>query len=87
MITRLNQSRYLYPVNYGPGLEAYSFDRYDEVVHVVWSKENTSLPITVPKFKLIAIYDRDGKQLTPTLVGNNYTLNVGFKPVYVIRKP
>ena len=87
LIAELQFSRFTDPVNYGTGLEGYAFKRGKEVVHIVWAIENVTLPVSVPKAKFVAAFNRDGKAITPTLTGNNYNLNVGFKPVYIIRHP
>jgi hypothetical protein len=87
LIAELQYSRYLAPFDYGEGLEAYAFSRGNERVHVLWAVENVSKQVAVPKANFIAAFDRDGNQITPTLSGDNYLLSVGFKPVYIIRKP
>ena len=84
---QLQNTNYIGPVNYGEGIEAYSFNKGPEVVHLIWTKENQTLTITVPQSKFVRAYDRDGNPITPTVVGADYSLQVGFKPIYLIRLP
>ncbi|MFN2225771.1 MAG: cellulase family glycosylhydrolase [Anaerolineae bacterium] len=81
---QLDHARYLQPVDYGPGLEAYAFRRGTQYVHVVWAIEDETLAIMIPQNNYLAAYGRDGEPLSPTLVNMNYQLQVGFEPVYVI---
>jgi hypothetical protein len=81
---QLNQARYLRPVDYGPGLDAYAFQRGTQYVHVVWAIEDETLAIMIPRNNYVAAYGRDGELLSPTLVAMNYQLQVGFEPIYVI---
>jgi hypothetical protein len=87
LIAELQDSKYLAPVDYGAGLEAYAFQRGNDRVHVIWAIENSSKTVSVPIIKFTAAFDRDGKLITPTLSGSNYILSVGFKPIYIILKP
>ena len=81
---QLNNSRYLQPVDYGPGLEAYAFHRGTQFVHVVWAIEDEVLTVSVPALSYVAAYDRDGNLLSPTLVGGQFQFQVGFDPIYII---
>jgi hypothetical protein len=84
---QLYYARYLGLADYGPGLEAYAFQRGDQRVHVVWAVEDQPLTISVPQSRFIAAYDRDGNPISPTPVGSDYQVGVGFEPVYLIRNP
>jgi hypothetical protein len=81
---QLDQARYLQPVDYGPGLEAYAFRRGTELVHVIWAIEDEILNVVVPASGYVAAFDRDGYPVTPTLVGADYEFQVGFEPIYII---
>jgi hypothetical protein len=88
LIHKLDRARYLSTVDYGSDVEAYTFRKAPNRVHVVWAKDDTSVNILVPKSKFLEAYDRDGTQIiTPPIEGNNYKLTVGFSPIYIVRKP
>jgi hypothetical protein len=83
LITRLYGTRFQQKVDYGPGIEAYSFTRGMVAVHVAWSIDTTPDTITVPQSTFMAAYDRDGSSLLPTPVDSNYQFSVGFSPIYL----
>ena len=83
LATRLAFTKYEGKADYGSQIEGYSFLRAGERVHVIWSKDTTMHTVTVPRSKLIQVYDRDGNTISPTLVGDQYQFTVGFSPVYV----
>lgn len=87
LTSQLALTQFVAPVDYGAGIEAYAFKkqyRDSYKVHVVWAQDNETLPITVSKSQFIAAYDRFGTSLTPTASGDQYQLQVGFEPVYVL---
>jgi hypothetical protein len=83
LATRLHATRFQDQVDYGPGVEAYSFFRNNELVHVVWSIDSSPDTIAVPQSRFLAAYQRDGAPLTPTTVGSDYQFVVGFSPIYI----
>ncbi len=85
--TQLQYTTYAGTVDYGSGIEAYSFARGPESVHVVWAKEDQHFNVTVPQSKFVGAYSRDGDVLTPTLQGSNDVLQVQFEPIYILRIP
>ena len=87
LILQLQNTRYVGPVDYGGGIEAYSFRRGLKYVHVVWAEENQIIAITIPQSEFVEARDRDGNLITPTLVGSDYQLQVGFEPIYIVRIP
>jgi hypothetical protein len=86
LASQLNRSIYERAVDYGPGVEAYSFLRGKDRVHVAWSKDYVADTIRVPQSVFVAAYDRDGTQLTPVAVNQDYQFTVGFSPIYVVLK-
>lgn len=84
---QLRNTRYLEPVYYGEGIEAYAFSRGTEHIHVVWAVRNETFDISVLQTDLVGAYDLEGNILTLTSVGDSYYLNVGFEPIYVVKKP
>jgi hypothetical protein len=83
LATRLQNSRFEQVVDYGLGIEAYSFAKGTRCVHVLWSIDAVADTISVPQAKFLAAYDRDGASLSPTPVGSDYQFTVGFSPIYV----
>jgi hypothetical protein len=84
LITRLAYSTYAGTADYGSAIEAYSFTKKPQRVHVAWSKDATSDIVQVPQSDLIQAYDRDGNAISPTPVGDNYRFTVGLSPVYLV---
>jgi len=84
-ITRLTLSEPLGPVNYGTGIESYAFGRGREAIHVIFTINDTALTISLPQSEFIAAYTRDGAPIPPSLSGSNYTFQVTFEPIYLIR--
>jgi hypothetical protein len=74
-------------VNYGPGLEAYRFNKGQQVVDVVFSVDTTPETVSIPEQKLIAVYSRDGFPITVSVDNGNAKLVIGFSPVYIRRLP
>ncbi|MEJ2212294.1 MAG: hypothetical protein P8129_25170, partial [Anaerolineae bacterium] len=81
---QLDESHYLYEVDYGPGLEAYAFRKGTQLVHVVWAIDDEILPISILPANYVAAFGWDGTPLSPTLVDTDLELYVGFDPIYVI---
>ena len=87
LIQRLKNTRYIGTVSYNPGIEAYSFDNRQQRVHVVWTKTDQNINLTIPGVKFIAAYGRDGNPITPIASGQDYQLSVGFSPIYIVLVP
>jgi hypothetical protein len=92
LTTRLDGARYLGRVDYGSGIDAYRFMRYDyerpREIHVVWSQQDTSIPFQVPQEKFLAAFDRDGNLLIPDpTIQADYTFNARFEAVYIMLRP
>ncbi len=83
LIARQSYSNFEMAVDYGAGVEAYSFVRQHNRLHVLWSTDAVTHTITVAQSQLLAAYDRDGASLTPTPVGSDYQFQVGFSPIYL----
>lgn len=83
LVIRLQNSRFEQAVNYGPGIEAYSFAKGTRNVHVLWSIDTVADTVSVPQSKFLIAYNRDGTALLPTPVGDDYYFTVGFSPIYV----
>ncbi|MEJ2207686.1 MAG: hypothetical protein P8129_01445 [Anaerolineae bacterium] len=81
---QLDSARYIQPVDYGPEIEAYRFQRGAESVHVAWAIEDATLSVYVPATDYVAAYDRDGNPLSPSVAGTELKLQVGFDPIYII---
>lgn len=87
LITRLANTQFQQIVDYGSTVEAYSFSRTINVVHVVWSIDFFPDTILVPQARFLAAYDRNGDAVAPSLVGTDYEFAIGFSPIYVELKP
>lgn len=83
LVVELNRSRFVAPVHYGSGVEAYSFLRERDRVHVAWSTDTIPDTIYVPQSEFLGAYDREGNPLSPIEVGTDYQLAVGFSPIYL----
>lgn len=83
----LQTAEYTGTVDYGQGVEAYAFARYDRRVHVVWAIDDQTLAISVPQSRFIDAVDRDGNALTPIAFGDNYLFLARFEPIYITLKP
>jgi hypothetical protein len=87
LILQLGDVKFLAPIDYGSEVEGYSYKQNSNKVHVVWTKEDKSVDILIPISKFIDAFDRDGNQISsPPVEGSNYKINVGFSPIYIIRK-
>lgn len=87
LITHLDGMHYLSTIDYGAGLEGYSFGNKAQSVDIVWAQLDETLPITVSQTQFVNAYDLFGGQLDCTLVDGDCELSVGFSPVYVLRQP
>lgn len=85
-VKQLNRSIYQGVVAYGGDVEAYSFTRAKDRLHVAWSVDASPNVINVPQANFLAAYDRDGTPLTPVAAGSDYQLTVGFSPIYIVLK-
>jgi hypothetical protein len=86
LTSQLNRSLYEGSVAYGSDVEAYSFVRARDRVHVAWSLDYNADIISVPQSAFLAAYDRDGTALTPVTAYPYYQFSVGFSPIYLILK-
>ncbi len=88
LIQQLHYTEYAEPVWYGGGVEAYSFRRVlsgmNEQVHVVWTRDDETIPILVPQSNFVRAMDRDGNIITPSVSGDAYRLLAQFEPIYVV---
>jgi hypothetical protein len=86
---QLHNTVYVGAADFGPSIEAYTFERGGRRIQVIWRISPTGNPVTVsiPQNKWISGVTRDGAPLTPALVGGNYQVPVGFSPVYITRFP
>lgn len=83
----LQYARYLRSVDFGSGIEGYTFSRDGQEVDIIWARQDTPLPVALPSTELRLALDREGRMLTPTPQGANQVLLVGFDPIYLIRDP
>jgi hypothetical protein len=86
LASQLNRSVYEGSVVYGGDVEAYSFVRAKDRVHVIWSLDNVVNTINVPQSAFLAAYDRDGTALSPVAADPYYQFSVGFSPIYLVLK-
>ena len=84
LASQLNRSVPEGKVDYGVGVEAYSFLRARDRVHVAWSLDYTADMISVPQSSYLAAYDRFGTALTPVAADPYYRFTAGFSPIYLI---
>jgi hypothetical protein len=84
---QLKQATYLQPVNYGAGMEAYAFRRGAEQVHIIWTVEDTTIPIVIPRDRFIRAIDREGQAVMPSIDGANVQLSASFAPIYLFCRP
>ena len=80
---KLHGSRYLRPVDYGPGIEGYAFQKGPVELHILWAILDERLPVRIAQTKWISAFDRDGNALTPNQVGDQLEVEVGFSPIYI----
>jgi hypothetical protein len=89
---KLRFARYLYTINYGPGIEAYAFRVNSQRVHVLWAIEDQFLDVNVPISTFIEARDRLGIILydqfnPPPQSGSDYVIQVGFEPILITYTP
>jgi hypothetical protein len=87
LVNHTNRSRFEASVDYGSDVEAYSFVRETDRVHVTWSTDTIADTIDVPQSEFLAAYDREGNPLSPIEVGTDYQFAVGFSPIYLHLRP
>ncbi len=76
------------PLSYASGVEGYRFTKVNNrVVDVVWTVQDASATVSVPRSLLLAAYGQYGDPITPTIVGDNAVFTVGFSPIYIQRHP
>jgi hypothetical protein len=84
---QLERTEYLGPADYDPELEGYTFTKGSQWVQVLWAKHDQTLAVTIPQFKFVGAYTRDGNMITPISAGTDLKLLVQFQPIYLIREP
>jgi hypothetical protein len=72
-------------VAYAWGIEAYTFHKGAFRIDIIFAVEDISYTISVPQANYIAAYDRFGDLITPTLAGSDYSLNIQYEPIYLVR--
>lgn len=85
---QIANSSYARTVDYGAGVEAYEFVKFGQRLHVIWSRQNTTNEIVVPRAQFVSAVDRNGAPLQP--FSSNDTFNwfaVGFDPMYITLTP
>ncbi len=87
LIKRLESYQTVTPVDYGIGLEAYRFLVENQFVDVVFALQDQQSTVAIPQSKFVAAYTRDGAVISPASSSTNYLVDVGFTPVYILRKP
>lgn len=88
LILRLENAKYHEPVYYGNDVEAYAFWQGNKKIHVIWTKEDKSVEILIPKSDFIDAFDRDGNQLlNPPSVDDSYKFTASFSPIFMILNP
>lgn len=80
---QLKTAEYIGPVNYGKGVEAYAFGRFDRRVQVVWAIDDQTLAINIPQAQFVSAIDRSGNPITPIANGSDYLLLARFEPMYI----
>jgi hypothetical protein len=81
---QLAEATYLGPVDYGAGIEAYTFTKGAERVQVIWTVDVTTNTISIQPSQFIQASARDGEPIVPIDDGLNSRLTVGFEPIYVV---
>ncbi len=88
---QLHYTRYIGPVDYGPDIEAYAFQRSpDEILILLWTKQNILQDISVPQANYLSARMRIGfnmLDLTPQPVGTDYLISIGFSPIFLTIRP
>ncbi len=85
---QLQFSSYLAPATYDAGVEGYIFQKQNGTqLQVVWTRDNVTIPITVPQARLVRATSRDGVPLTPLALGNDYLFTATFEPIYLVLRP
>ena len=82
--TMIYRSSYIGPVNYGSEIEAYSFQKGNQEIQIIWTKTDITSTVSVAKDSYIEAWDEYGNALTPVDNGTSYQFSVGFSPIYLI---
>ena len=82
---QLFESIYGGTIDYGEEIEAYLFRKGPTTVQVVWAKEDTTIPITIPQANFVNAFDRNGNLIVPTIVNDYIKLSVGFEAIYIVQ--
>ncbi len=85
LIQQLSEAVYEGTIDYGEGIEAYLFRRGLKTVQVVWAKEDTTIPITIPQANFVNAFDRDGNLISPIFDGERISLSIGFEAIYIVQ--
>jgi len=87
LIKQLLYTRYIGQPSYGSRIEAYAFHRDKDILHILWVGEDDIQIASISENEFIAAYDRLGREISPPLVGNNFELEVGISPIYIVLNP
>lgn len=71
------------PVYYTPSVEAYSFTKYGQRIHVLWSRSFDSTTVSLPDAGSFFVMDQTGRPLPAVETGDRLQIQVGFEPVYL----
>jgi hypothetical protein len=74
-------------VDYGAGVEAYAFHLGAQQLHVIWTVDDTTIPITISQSQFVSATDRDGDLVVPIFEDGTVYLGASFKPIYVVIRP
>lgn len=83
LIRQLDQARFRSKLNYSSAIEGYAFTKGAYDIQVVWSIEDDTHTVSIPKNKYIQAYTRDGKLVTPVERNGNMEILIGFTPIYI----
>jgi hypothetical protein len=88
---QLSHTTYIGPVDYGPDIEAYAFQRSpNETLVILWNKNDATQEITIPAANFLSARMRLGfniQSLNPLPVGSDYKISVGFSPIFLTIQP
>jgi hypothetical protein len=90
MIATTSPYRNVTAVNYGPGIEAYRFNKGASVVDVLWRTSSGTSQVSVPLTSspvARSIYGEENVSGTISSDGKMLLLNVGSTPIYIKRQP
>jgi pimeloyl-ACP methyl ester carboxylesterase len=84
---QLMDALYLGPAVYTDTVESYAFRRAGARVHVLWARQDITVPVAVPQAELADARDRQGNAIALITDGSVCTVPVGFSPVYLTLTP